>query len=104
MDYITHRTMIGILVFTSLVVIGVRFFPPLTLPDQKDFRFVDERAEIHRIDEAAFCQETLSNIDCGCFSYRASAVLRSDVPRIKGMSYADKWHLAVTQASASCQM
>ena len=94
---------LGIVATTGLIVGGAQLLPPLTAPDPTEYRHVSDRALIHQVDELAFCQDTLQGVDCGCFSYRASAVLRADQPRVRGMMYADKWQLAVAQASTSCR-
>lgn len=94
---------VGAIVATAVIVGGAQLLPPLT-GEPVDYRHVSDRATIHRVDERAFCQETMQGVDCGCFSYQASAILRADAPRIRGLAYADKWELAVAQAGAACRL
>lgn len=54
------------------------------------------------VQEFSFCQSSLENVNCRCFSEISGHILSQDSPDFRGTVSMDKSQLARTQASQSC--
>ena len=97
-----HIASVGVLVASGLLLAAVQAVPPLTSVSVPPPPPQQARVITARIDEAAYCRDQLTKVDCGCFTYRAGLVLNAGRTPLPGLSYADRWELALSQASKSC--
>ncbi|WGW05739.1 hypothetical protein [Tropicibacter oceani] len=87
----------------SLFVAGVSRVAPLTSWETP--REIKESPELSGFGSDGgygHCRAQLPGVDCACFSQKASQILAETNERALGWSYADRWDLARTQATAAC--
>ena len=72
-----HIASVGVLVASGLLLAAVHAVPPLTQVSVPPPPPQDARVVTARIDEAAYCRNQLTGVDCGCFVYRAGLVLNT---------------------------
>ncbi len=87
----------------GLFIAGVSRVAPLTAWESPvPTRQISEKHEAAKDGGYAHCRAELSGVDCECFSQKASQILQEDNQQIAGWTYADKWDLAKSQATAAC--
>lgn len=97
-----HIASAGVLVASALLLMAVQTVPPLTQVSVPPPPPLDARVLTARMDEAAYCRDHLSGVDCICFAYRAGLVLNAPRDPLPWLTYADRWELALGQARQSC--